>query len=445
MKEARSSAFPTNTNQNSRLVALVDCNNFYASCERVFEPALIGRPVGVLSNNDGCIIARSAELKALNIEMTTPAFQVYPLQKRLGIILRSSNYALYGDLSARVMQVLENFSPNVERYSIDEAFLDIGGMQCSADHLCQQIASQVPIHTGIPVSVGAAPSKTLAKIASHLAKKQPGRNNICIFAHADDPELLIWLKSLPIEEIWGIGRRLGQKLRQVGIETALQLREANHRWLKRSFSVQVERTALELRGVSCIHIDDAPEPKQNIMCSRSFSKSTNSLSELKEAIRFHCQNACEKLRQQNSLAQAVLISIRTNNNRFAPQHKEARAYAFPQASDDTSLIIKYAQEQLEQLHQPGCFYQKAGVMLLDLMPYRPMQLGLFQTEQPNTNRTEAKRRQLMQTMDALNNKMGKQAVGFGLARQEADWQMKMAHRSPRYTTCWNEIPQVKAK
>ena len=426
------------------MVALVDCNNFYASCERVFDPALIGKPIGVLSNNDGCVIARSAELKALNIEMATPAFQVYPLQNRFGIILRSSNYALYGDLSSRVMQVLDSFSPSVERYSIDEAFLDLSGMQDSVSNICQQIACQVPIYTGIPVSVGAAPSKTLAKIASHLAKKQPGRQNVCVFEHADDPELLIWLKSLPIEEIWGIGRRLGQKLRQAGIETALQLRDTDHRWLKRNFSVLVARTALELKGTHCIHVDDAPEPRQNIMCSRSFSKTTNSLAELKEAIRFHCQTASEKLRKQNSLAQAVLVTIRTNSNRFGPQHKEARAYPLPQATDDTGIILKYAQEQLELLHQPGFRYQKAGVMLLDLIPYRPMQLGLFQKEQASISEQGQKRRQLMQTMDQLNDKIGKQAVGFGLAREEANWQMKMAHRSPRYTTCWQEIPVVKA-
>lgn len=425
------------------MVALVDCNNFYASCERVFDPSLIGRPVGVLSNNDGCIIARSAELKAMNIEMGTPLFQVQGLHRAKKIHLRSSNYALYGDLSARVMQLLDDFSPVVERYSIDEAFLDLSGM-AEAENICQQIAVKVPVYTGIPVSVGAAPSKTLAKLASHLAKKQPGRRNVCVFPDPDAQELLIWLRKLPVEDVWGIGHRLGKRLRQLGIETAMQLREANHRWLKRHFSVQVERTAMELAGTPCLTMEDAPDPRRNIMCSRSFQKSTNSLSDLKEAIRFHAQTACEKLRKQNGLAQALLISIRTNSNRFESQHKESRAIPLPVASDDSALIIRYAQQQLEQLHQPGFRYQKAGVMLLDIITWRPMQLGLFEHQNKAQNQQEQKRRQLMQTLDKLNDKIGRETVQFGLSRKDADWQMKMASRSPRYTTCWKEIPVVKA-
>ena len=428
---------------NTSMIALVDCNNFYASCERVFDPRLIGRPVGVLSNNDGCIIARSAELKAMNIEMGTPLFQIQALERKGSIALRSSNYALYGDLSARVMQILDEFSPGVERYSIDEAFLDLAGMQ-NPEEICRQIAHKVPVYTGIPVSVGAAPSKTLAKVASHLAKKQAGRKGICVFQNANDPELINWLNTLAVEDIWGIGKRLGRKLRQHGIETALQLREADHNWLKRHFSVPVKRTAMELTGTNCLTLDDTPDPRQNIMCSRSFQKATNSLTDLKEAIRFHAQTACQKLRKQNGLAQAILISVRTNSHRFEPQHKEARAWALPVASDDSALIIRYAQEQLEQIWQPGFRYQKAGVMLLDIIPWRPMQLGLFEHQQKEKKDREHKRRNLMHTLDKLNDRIGRDAIGFGLSREQADWKMKMAYRSPRYTTCWNEIPVVKA-
>ena len=426
------------------LIALVDCNNFYASCERVFEPALYGKPIGVLSNNDGCIIARSNELKALNIEMGAPAFQVYPHVKRLGITLRSSNYALYGDMSARVIQVLTELSPSVERYSIDEAFVDLTGMNDQSVGFCRQLADTVPRHTGIPVSVGAAPSKTLAKIANHLAKKQAGRNNVCVFDNPDDAELLQWLKTLPVEEIWGVGKRLGQKLRLKGIETAMDLREANPQQLKKNFSVLVARTQMELQGTPCIQLDDAPEPKQSIMCSRSFSTSTNSLNDLKAAIRFHCQSACEKLRRQNSLAQAVLVTIRSRSERFKGRAYDASAIALPQASDDTQQILHTAQQQLEAIYQPGVRYHKAGIMLLDLIPWRPMQLGLLESEQAALKEEGAKTQKLMQTLDQLNHKMGRHTVAFGLPVEDARWQMKMAHRSPRYTTCWSEIPRVKA-
>lgn len=430
--------------QTRSLIALVDCNNFYASCERVFEPALYGKPIGVLSNNDGCIIARSNELKALNIEMGAPAFQVSPHVKRLGITLRSSNYALYGDMSARVMQVLSDVSPGVERYSIDEAFVDLSGMHDQSEPFCQDLAQRVPRLTGIPVSVGAAPSKTLAKVANHLAKKQPGRNNVCVFQSADNPELLRHLQQLPVEEIWGVGRRLGQKLRLKGIETAMDLREANPQLLRKHFSVLLARTQLELQGTPCIQLDEAPEPKQSIMCSRSFSQSTNNLNDLKAAIRFHCQTACEKLRRQNSLAQAVLVSIRTRSERFKGRQLDATAIALPQASDDTSQILHTAQRQLEAIYQPGIPYHKAGILLLDLIPYRPMQLGLLESEQKQLKENEDKTRHLMQTLDQLNRRMGKHTVAFGLPVGDARWQMKMALRSPRYTTRWDEIPVVKA-
>ena len=428
----------------SPLVALVDCNNFYASCERVFEPSLHGKPIGVLSNNDGCIIARSNELKALNIEMGAPAFQVFPQVKRLGITLRSSNYALYGDMSARVMQVLAELSPGVERYSIDEAFVDLSGMNEKSRDFCRQLADTVPRHTGIPVSVGAAPSKTLAKIANHLAKKQPGRRGVCVFQQADDPELLRWLAQLPVAEVWGVGKKLAHKLSLKGIHSALDLRQANPQQIRKNFSVLLARTQLELQGTPCIRLDEAPEPKQSIMCSRSFSRATGNLKDLQAAVRFHTQNACEKLRAQGSLAQAILVSIRSRSEGVQGKPYSASAIALPQACDDTQQILHLAQQQLEYLYQPGVRYYKAGIMLLDLIPWRPMQLGLLESEQAALKEEGAKTQKLMQTLDQLNHKMGRHTVAFGLPVEDARWQMKMAHRSPRYTTCWSDLPKVKA-
>ncbi|CAM4324655.1 Y-family DNA polymerase [Vreelandella rituensis] len=293
------------------MIALVDCNNFYVSCERVFNPSLEGRPVGVLSNNDGCIIARSNELKALGVKMGTAMHLVPPFIRRQSTLL-SSNYALYGDMSRRVTEALTEFSPDVEMYSIDESFVGFQGFDpTTLEAYGQHLRETVRQWTGIPVSVGFAPTRVLAKLANHAAKKHPGyRDKGVCKLETDSPATQALLKQLPVTELWGIARRTGERLRLMGIETAWQLREADPKQIRRHFSVVQERIVWELRGQPSIQLDDMSQPKQQIMVSRSFGQLTNSPHDLREALRQHAMRAGEKLRKQGSVTSTVMVFVR---------------------------------------------------------------------------------------------------------------------------------------
>ena len=425
------------------MIALVDCNNFYVSCERVFNPTLEGRPVGVLSNNDGCVVARSNELKALGVEMGTAMHLLPPFIRRQAILL-SSNYALYGDMSRRVTEALTEFSPDVEVYSIDESFVGFHGFEpATLEAYGQKLRQTVRQWTGIPVSVGFAPTRVLAKVANHAAKKHPGyqEQGVCLLT-ADSHATQALLKQLPVTELWGIARRTGERLRVMGIETAWQLREADPKHIRRHFSVVQERIVWELRGQPAIQLDDMSQPKQQIMVSRSFGRLTSSPHDLREALRQHAARAGEKLRKQHSVTSAVMVFVRTNAFRpDLPQYRNRVVVTLDRPTDDSRELIHAAIQGLRQLWRKGYAYHKAGVMLLDLSPKASRQLTL--TETPQTE-VEAKRSErLMATVDKLNRELGRGTIQLGLPRAGNAWTLRAEYHTPRYTTRWEELVNVK--
>ncbi|WAM56676.1 Y-family DNA polymerase [Vreelandella venusta] len=418
------------------MIGLVDANNFYVSCERVFNPALEGKPVGVMSNNDGCVIARSAEMKALEIPMGTPSFQLEGLRRRGEIHLLSSNYELYGDMSARLAQLLRDACPDVAPYSIDEMFIYLDGFsdaQCQA--LGEVIRRRVRRYLGLPVCVGLAPTHTLAKLANHVAKQQPHYQGVCLLT-ANSPATMALLKQLPVNDVWGVGRRLAERLAVSGIRTAWQLRECDPKQLRKRFSVVLARTVLELRGTSCLEMNALEAPRQRIMTSRSFGQATGVKAELHAALRRHAQRSAEKLRQQKSLTRAVLLFLNTNRHRKdQPQLSPSAMIPLASPSDDTRIILEAVREGLEQMYRPGFQFIKAGVMLLDLVDAQQYQLSLLQP-------SHKAHPHLMNTVDAINQRMGQGTIRFGMTEAEAPWQLRCAHRSNRYTTCWDELMEA---
>ena len=425
-------------------MALVDCNNFYVSCERVFNPSLEGRPVGVLSNNDGCIVARSNELKALGVEMGT-ARHLLSQALRRQVILLSSNYALYGDMSHRVTEVLARFSPHIEVYSIDESFVGFQGFAPDTlEDRGRQLRMTVRQWTGIPVSVGFAPTRVLAKVANHLAKKHPHfkEAGVCLL-NADSLITQRVLEQWPVTELWGIAWRTGERLKKLGIETAWQLRQADPKHIRRHFSVVQERIVWELRGQPAITLDDMAQPKQQIMVSRSFGRLTCDLQDVREALRHHTARAAEKLRQQGSVTSDVMVFIRTNPFRNdLPQYCHRMGVSLSRPSDDSRELIAAVMQGLSHIWRSSHHYHKAGVMLLDLSTKTNRQLTL--NESPQTEAETRRSERLMATMDQLNREMGKGTVQLGLSRQNSSWALRSEHRTPRYTTRWKELPCVKA-
>ncbi|MCE9663698.1 Y-family DNA polymerase [Halomonas sp. M5N1S17] len=426
------------------LIGLVDCNSFYVSCERVFQPRLVGRPVGVLSNNDGCVIALSNELKALDITMGMPAFKLQHLVGQGRIRLLSSNYELYGDMSQRVQAVLGEFSAGVEPYSIDEMFVRFDGFEPGQllEH-ARQLHHKVRQYTGIPVCVGVAPTRTLAKLANRAAKKIPAYGGVCVL-RAESVETRALLRRFELGDLWGVGRRLVERLAVLGIRTGWDLAQADPRWIRRQFSVTVERTALELRGTPCIEMNDVDEARQRIMTSRSFGKLTDNLGEIREAIRQHGQRGAEKLRSQGSLARAVLVFLKTNPFRNdLPQYSSSLAVELPRPTDDSREILSAAGQALQRIYRKGYRYQKGGVMLLDLIDADRQQLSLLDTPQSTADRQRSQ--SLMATMDELNRRMGRGTVKLGTPSPGAAWHLRCNHLTQRYSTRWEELPAVKAR
>ncbi|GED46756.1 SOS mutagenesis and repair UmuC protein [Vreelandella aquamarina] len=423
------------------MIALVDCNNFYVSCERVFDPKLEGRPVGVLSNNDGCVVARSQEIKQLGVAMGAPAHQIEPHIRRQCTLL-SSNYALYGDMSRRVTDVLSQHTPHVDVYSIDESFLSFEGFP--TDTLidrCRAMRYQVRRDTGIPVSVGLSTSKTLAKIANHRAKKEPGFDGVMMM-EPDSDDTRSFLQQLPVTEIWGVAGRSAARLRTLGIETAWQLREASPKHLRKHFSVVMERIVYELRGEDCIPLDDMTQSKKQIMVSRSFGRLTQNKTDLREAIRSHASRAGEKLRKQQGLAQAIMVFMRTNRFRQdLPSYSKSIVIPLPYATCDSRDLVRAATAGLEQIFKSGIWYQKCGVMLMDLCDHHNEQLGLLDEQQSDEKRERNEK--LMATLDKLNREHGKNTVRLGMPRKVNAWELRCENRTPRYTTRWDEIATAK--
>jgi DNA polymerase V len=419
------------------MMALVDCNNFYVSCERAFNPFLEGKPVGVLSNNDGCIVARSNELKALGVKMGSPMHLLPPLIRRQTVLL-SSNYALYGDMSRRINEVLAEFSPHVEVYSIDESFVGFQGFEPGTlEERGQLLRQTVRQWTGIPVSVGFAPTRVLAKVANHAAKKNDAFRGVCLL-EADSPVTIALLKQLPVTELWGIARRTGERLQVMGIETAWQLREADPKHIRRRFSVVQERIVWELRGQPAIHLDDMSEPKQQIMVSRSFGRLTSSPHDLREALRQHACRAGEKLRKQASVTNAVMVFVRTNPFREdLPQYRNRVVITLDRPTDDSRELVAASIQGLRKLWRKGYNYHKAGVMLLDLSPKANRQLTLAET--PQTAKEAIRSERLMATVDKLNSELGRGVIQLGLPRKGNAWSLRSERRTPRYTTKWEEL------
>jgi DNA polymerase V len=419
----------------NKTLALVDCNNFYASCERLFRPDLKNTPLVVLSNNDGCIVARSQEVKDLGIKMGTPLFKAKEEIDRHGIQVFSSNYTLYGDISARVMQTLEQFSPNVEVYSIDEAFLDVTGIRALSDH-GQLIRSIVMQHVGVPVCVGIAPTKTLAKLANYAAKKFKATQGV---VDLTDPERQKSLMQItPVSEVWGIGRKLNKSLQSIGIDTVLRLAQMDPRYARQRYSVVLERTICELNGESCLELDDSAQPRQQIMCSRSFGEKITQYSDLKETVCEFAARAAEKLRRDKQLALMVNVFIRTSPfDKSGPSYSNAATGTLSQPSSDTRKILDMAIRLFDMIWRDGFRYAKAGVMLGDFCAPDDAQLGLFDSQKGREENED-----LMNVLDTIN-RGGQAKIWFGGQRPKKDWFMRQANVSPAYTTRWENIPEVK--
>jgi DNA polymerase V len=422
------------------LIALVDCNNFYVSCERVFRPDLIGKPVMVLSNNDGCVVARSKEVKDLGVKMGVPVFQVQQLINQHQIQLFSSNYTLYADMSSRVMATLEAFAPTMEVYSIDEAFLDLTGV-CQQDPVAyaQRIKKAVIRNTGIPVCVGMGPTKTLAKLANFAAKKWSQTEGVLDLSGLIRREKL--MKLVPVGEVWGIGSKTTAKLNKLGIYTVWDLASQSPQKIQKAFNVVVARTVMELNGTPCLELEEISPNKQQIVCSRSFSRRLTQYQELSQAVSDFCSRAAEKLRRQQSVTGCVTVFIRTSPfNPHEPQYQRSASIKLDAATQDTRILITTANRLLSEIFKMGYHYQKCGVQLSDIQSESaPGQLELFAFQDSNLPTENSP---LMTAMDQINRRFPKKlsvaATGF-----DKSWKPKAERISRRYTTDWRELAWVK--
>ncbi len=422
-----------------RIFALVDCNSFYVSCERVFAPQLRNKPVVVLSNNDGCIVARSQEVKDIGLPMASPVFKLRHLIRKHKIHTFSSNYTLYADMSRRVMETLETFSPEIEVYSIDEAFLTFTGMEhIDLDEYACTIRDTVFQWTGIPVSVGIGPSKTLAKLANRYAKKNRqcrGAFNITDHPHIDDI-----LESVDVGSVWGVGRKYCKKLNQVGVFNALQLRDLPDRWVRSQMTVVGLRMVHELRGIPCYEMEPEIDPKKGIVTSRSFGGPLEDEEEICEAVAAYAARAAVKLRKQDSVVGCLTVFIITNPFRTdQPQYANSASWRIEPPTADTPQLIAIAKKLLRHIYRPGFKYKKAGVMFTGIRSSGEFQLDAFQTAF-----TDDRRQALMQTLDQVNRRYGLHTLSFASEGIHKPWEMKREQLSKRFTTNWNEIPIVKA-
>jgi len=426
-------------------IALVDCNNFYASCERLFRPDLNNKPVIVLSNNDGCVVARSAEVKALGVKMAVPVHQIMSLVKQHDITLFSSNYTLYADLSSRVMSVLKHYAPRQEIYSIDEAFLDLTGV-CDKKPIAygQQIKEAVVKQVGIPVCIGMAPTKTLAKLANYAAKRWHKTGGVVDLSCPDKRKKL--MLQVPVKEVWGIGSRTSKKLNDLGVESIWGLACLNESVLNTQFSVVVARTVMELNGTSCLPLEYKAPDKQQIVCSRSFKQRLVTFDELMTALTQYASRAMEKLRKQNSVTELISISIRTGLfNPNEKQYQRSMSLSLSHPTQDTQRVIKTAKSLLKQIFKDDYDYQHAGITLGKIRPANEsVQADLFSLQIHNTDtlKSEASKRTLMESVDKINQRFPK-SIAFSTASLKQEWHYESQHLSPRYTTHWADLKKVK--
>lgn len=440
---------PSSFNNRSSIVyAMIDCNNFYASCERVFNPKLEGKPIVILSNNDGCVIARSEEAKDLGVPMGAPEFKYRRFFKDNGVVVRSSNYPLYGDMSRRVMEVLRNLTHDIEVYSIDEAFAELSTHTYSDLYEYGRIVKQTVYQwTGLPVSVGIAPSKTLAKIANETAKRNATYNGVLNLCNNPGTDQI--LKRMPLQKVWGIGQNLTIRLNRFDINTAHDLKQKidHKRWVRKHLNVTGLRTVLELNGFSCMKLSEALESRKGILTSRMFGKPLFDLTEIEEAVSTYISRAAEKLRAQHSLAsnmQVMLIGDKFKNPKSKYKYGAYTSFKVPTAH--TPTLINAGKQITKSIHLPETKYKKAAIMLTGLIPNSEVQMDLFDPELYTRQQYT-----LMECIDQINTRHGRNTAAFaatGLHRKnnaEVNWKMNQNFLSKRYTTEWEEIMTAKAK
>lgn len=413
------------------MYALIDCNNFYVSCERIFNPKLVNKPVVVLSNNDGCVIARSKEAKALGIKMGDVAFQNMEFFKKHGVAICSSNYALYGDISARVMETLQQYSPDIEVYSIDEAFVYLEGKIATHEHAVK-IREIIEQWTGIPISIGIGPTKTLAKAANHLAKKGEG-----VFVLSTQDYIEKVLKEFPVEKVWGIGRNSTIFLNGYGIFYAWQFCQLDDDFVQKHMTIVGLRIAWELRGRACLELNEIPTDRKAIMNSRSFGRPVTELEELMQAISAYATRAAEKVRRQGSLASILEVFVETNPHHNEPYYAKKAFVTLPQPTDYAPDLIHYAKQALKKIFRQGLRYKKVGVLLGELVSRDCFQPDLF--SQGNIS----KQKKLMALMDKMNDKYGKKVLIIAAEGLEQPWKMQRAHCSKHFTTRWEDLLTIR--
>lgn len=429
------------------MFALLDGNNFYVACERVFRPSLKGRPVVVLSNNDGCAIARSEEAKALGIKMGTPFFKIRDLVEDAGLVALSANFALYGDMSDRMMSLAAGMGPEQEIYSIDECFIGLHGVR-DVTRRAWAIRERISRGIGIPCCVGIAPTKTLAKLANHVAKdaeRKPGSYptewaKVCNFAELNAAQQKAALKATAVGDVWGVGRKLAVRLMEMGVHTALDLSQLPPSAVRRQFNVVLERTVLELNGTPCMNLELQPPPKQQIACTRSFGRPVTDLPPLLEAVSEFASRAAEKLRRESQHTAQLHVFAHTSPHRPGPRFYRSIAVQLEPPTSDTSRLVDAAVKGMRAIYEPGYQLIKAGVILQDLCPAALEQAGLFITDPGQTRDRSA----LMEAVDAINQRWGKGVIhvaGTGQSsRIQSEWGMRQERRTPRYTTRLDEVP-----
>lgn len=432
------------------MFALVDGNNFYVSCERVFRPSLNGRPVVVLSSNDGCAIARSNEAKALGVKMGAPWFEIRHLEEQEGLVALSANFALYGDMSDRMMSIAAGLGPAQEIYSIDESFIGLDGVRGDLTKRSHAVRDRINQWTGIPCGVGIGATKTLAKLANHIAKtaeRKPGSYpeslaTVCNLLNLPGSDVDAILVATDVGEVWGVGRRIGQQLRDAGVTSVLDLARLSPSMVRDRWSVVLERTVRELQGEACISLDDAPSPKKQIACTRSFGQPVTEVKPLIEAVSEFTSRAAAKLRRQSGLAGQILVFAHTSPFRQGPHFSKSIVIPLRRPTADTRHLVQAAVMGVTQIYKPGFKLSKAGVMLLDLMPDNVSQ-GEFDFGAPETR----DRGRLMAAMDAINDRFGRGAIHVGSAvgvGAHRDWSMRQERLTPQYTTKFSDMPVARA-
>jgi DNA polymerase V len=419
------------------MFALIDANNYFVSCERVFRPDLADKPVVVLSNNDGCVVSRSSEAKAF-IPMQATLYSIRHLEKQGKVHVFSSNPVLYKDMSRRVIETLCQFSPDVEQYSIDEAFMGLHGFtHRNLTAYGQEIQQTVKKWTNIPVSVGIAKTKTLAKLAAHVAKRNPECNGVFDWNTVDNIESI--LNAIDVGKVWGVGKRIRDRLKRANIHTAYQLQNADEAWIKKQFGIMGLRTVLELKGTPCIPMEPDDQPKTMRIVSRSFGHLVTELSDIKEAVATYSTRCAEKLREDRLAAKCLTVSMRTSYYRKENQFYAARTMTLDPPTNDTTRLIEHALRLAEAAFQQGYEYLKAKVIATDLVSVNEIQGNLF-----SMSGDSEKGNRLMTAMDTINQKLGKDSIKFAALGLKPTWTMRADYFSKRYTTHWSEIPTVKS-